>query len=155
MVPLDDGVRARMVATTDDWSRDALRVLAVAMRPLGDGRRRGPEEVEQELVLLGLVAMLDPPRPEIEAAVATCHRAGVRIVMMTGDYGLTAESIARRIGIVPSGEAVRVVNGDEIDELDAAALRELLVQPVLFARSTLPTSSGSSRPCRRSTRWWR
>ena len=136
VVPLDDDARARLIEATDASSRDALRVLAVAMRPVDDAARRGADEVEQDLVLLGLVAMLDPPRPEIEAAVATCHRAGVRIVMMTGDYGLTGESIARRIGIVAPGASVRVVNGDELEALDDDALRAVLAEPVLFARST-------------------
>ena len=69
-----------------------------------------PETIEADLTFLGLVAMHDPPRPEVAAAVDTCHRAGIRIIMITGDYGLTAESIARRIGII-RGAQPRLVTG--------------------------------------------
>ena len=57
------------------------------------------EDAERELTLLGLVAMLDPPRPEVADAVARCHRAGIRLIVVTGDHGLTAAAIARRVGI--------------------------------------------------------
>ena len=56
--------------------------------------------------------MMDPPRPEVADAVNTCHRAGIRTIMITGDYGLTAESIARRVGLVHNAD-VRIINGDE------------------------------------------
>ena len=59
-----------------------------------------PRLIESDLTFLGLMAMMDPPRPEVTEAVEKCHHAGIRIIMITGDYGLTAESIARRIGII-------------------------------------------------------
>ena len=98
---LDEAHRAQVIAANDAAARRGLRVLAVAQRPLPVGMTSyTPETVEADLTFLGLVAMLDPPRPEVAAAVDTCYQAGIRIIMITGDYGLTAESIARRIGII-------------------------------------------------------
>jgi len=133
--PLGDGERAALLDANDELGRDALRVLAVAMRswPADPGPLE-PDELESGLVFLGLVAMMDPPRPEVAAAVQSCHRAGIRIVMITGDYGLTAESVARRIGIVDR-PGVRVVNGDELETLDDEALAAVLADEVIFART--------------------
>jgi magnesium-transporting ATPase (P-type) len=136
VVPLDPEARLRIEAANDDLSRRGLRVLAVATRDLpAEVRDRTPEVLERDLTFLGLVAMLDPPRPEVEAAVRTCRSAGIRTVMITGDYGLTAVSIARRTGLVGTG-AVRVVNGDELDGLDDDELDATLRSEVLFARSS-------------------
>ena len=97
--PLDDSLRARIAEANDDMSRRGLRVLAVTRRELDGIVDRSPEQLEAGLTFLGLIAMMDPPRPEVADAVNTCHRAGIRTIMITGDYGLTAESIARRVGL--------------------------------------------------------
>jgi magnesium-transporting ATPase (P-type) len=138
--PLDDELRTQILAANDDYARAGLRVLAVAERPLdapGDKRdgatQWDAETIERELTFLGLQAMLDPPRPEVAAAVEQCRRAGIRIIMITGDYGLTAESIARRIGIV-QGEHPRIISGVELDALDDTALHAALQDEVIFAR---------------------
>jgi magnesium-transporting ATPase (P-type) len=91
------------------------------------------ETVEKDLTFLGLVAMMDPPRPEVAEAVQKCHSAGIRVVMITGDYGLTAESIARKIGILRSARP-RIVTGVELDTMSDGTLKEVLKDEVLFAR---------------------
>ena len=132
--PLDPELYALISSINDDYARGGLRVLAVAMRRLPpDLREYTPEAVEKELTFLGLMAMMDPPRPEIVEAVDKCRRAGIRVIMITGDYGLTAESIARRVGILRSTEA-RIITGAELDAMDDAALRAELQKEVLFAR---------------------
>lgn len=140
--PLDTSLRRRIEQANDDMSRRGLRVLAVARREVGDttlnaseGHDRSPEHLERDLTFLGLVAMMDPPRPEVAEAVQRCHRAGIRTVMITGDYGLTAESIARRVGLLERPE-VRIVNGDELESMTDEELDQALLGEVLFARSS-------------------
>ena len=131
---IDQAARDAVLAANDAYARAGLRVLAVARRELANAPAEpAPELIETDLTLLGLVAMHDPPRPEVAAAVDTCRRAGIRVVMITGDYGLTAESIARRIGIIGS-ESVRLVTGTELDAMADAALQEILAGEVVFAR---------------------
>jgi Ca2+-transporting ATPase len=123
-------------ASNDELARAGLRVLAVAERRLPispAGEEAG--EIEQDLTLLGLVAMMDPPRPEVAEAVTRCHRAGIRIVMVTGDYALTAESIARKIGILRTSNP-RMLNGVELDTIGEVALKDALRGEVLLARVT-------------------
>lgn len=138
-IPLDEEERARIVAANDRFARNGLRVLAVAMRRMPFDRTARPtmaytpETVERDLTFLGLIAMMDPPRPEVLAAVEKCHRAGIRIIMITGDYGLTAESIARRIGII-RGDQPRILTGRELDAMSDAELTEALQGEVIFAR---------------------
>ncbi|NOK57803.1 MAG: Magnesium-transporting ATPase (P-type) [Chloroflexi bacterium AL-W] len=133
---LDEALHTQISLVNDTYARRGLRVLAVAMRMLPEDRTTyTPESVESHLTFLGLIAMTDPPRAAVMDAVATCHRAGIRIIMMTGDYGLTAESIAKRIGIVQS-EHPRILTGTELEAMDNQILQQVLQEEVLFARVT-------------------
>ncbi|MDX2678360.1 cation-translocating P-type ATPase [Streptomyces sp. NY05-11A] len=125
--PLTERDRAAVVAAGDELASQGLRVLAVARREV-DGPRPVQDEAESALTLLGLVGMLDPPRPEVTDAVAACRRAGIRIVMVTGDHPLTGEAVARRVGIVRRPDPV-VVTGARLDAMDDAALDALLAEP--------------------------
>jgi magnesium-transporting ATPase (P-type) len=133
-VPLDNHMRSQILAANDDYARGALRVLALAMRDLPP--RKGiymAETVEQGLTFLGLAGMMDPPRPEVAAAMSSFRSAGIRVAMITGDYGLTAESIARRIGMLNSPRP-RILTGLELDELTDEQLGEILSEEMIFAR---------------------
>ena len=133
-VPLDDTRRLEIIAANDEYARSGLRVLAVAMRSLpADLHQYTPAGIERDLTFLGLVALMDPPRPEVAEAVERCQRAGIRIVMITGDYSLTAESVARRIGII-RGTEPRLINGADLDKMDETALKEALRGEVILAR---------------------
>ncbi len=132
--PLTDTLRQGVVEANDSYARHALRVLALARRVLPP--RSAPylaEKIEQGLVFLGLAAMMDPPRPEAEAAIRRCREAGIRLVMVTGDYGLTAESFARRVGMV-TGERPRIISGAEFETMSDSALQAALSEEALFAR---------------------
>ena len=134
VIPLDDSWRARILSANDDYARNALRVLALAYHALPP--RVGSytaEEVEVNLVFLGLAAMMDPPRPEVMEAVKACHQAGVRMVMITGDYGLTAESLARRIGMLTTPNPT-ILTGADLEQLNDIELEEHLSKEVIFAR---------------------
>ncbi len=134
IVPLTMEIHEAVMAANDTFARDGLRVLAVAQRALPDGvLNYEAEQTESELVFVGLVAMMDPPRLEVAEAVQKCHHAGIRIIMITGDYGLTAESIARRVGII-RGKHPRIVTGFDLNALDEQGLQEALKDEVIFAR---------------------
>ena len=138
VTPLDEATRAAILAANDSYARNALRVLALASRdlpphPVNGGAAYTPERVEQDLTFLGLLAMMDPPRPEVDAAVKACRSAGIRIVMITGDYGLTAESVARRVGMLAT-QRPRILTGAEADAMDDEALRAALDEEVICAR---------------------
>ena len=129
--------RQAILAANDQFARDGLRVLAVAYRPLDSEHigedKWGMQTLEDNMVFLGLVAMSDPPRQGVREAIEKCHRASIRIIMVTGDYGLTALSIAKKIGIVQGDEA-RVVSGLELADMDDNQLKEALKGEIVFAR---------------------
>ena len=134
VLPLTNELHAEILAVNDDYARGALRVLALARRELPS--RSGShafESIESDLTFLGLMAMMDPPRPQVEKAIQICRQANIRIVMITGDYGLTAESLARRVGMLTTKRPI-ILTGAELDELSDAALHELLDKEVIFAR---------------------
>lgn len=137
---LTDQERSRIMEANDAYARQGLRVLAVAYRDLDKASHLPQalsaytaEQIEADMTFLGLVVMADPPREEVAAAVALCHQASIRIVMVTGDYGLTAVSIAKRIGIV-RGANPRVVTGLELKEMSDQELKDILSDEVVFAR---------------------
>jgi calcium-translocating P-type ATPase len=137
-LPLTDADRDEAKRVMTGYARRGLRVLAAASRDLPAGApvpgRR--EDAERGLCLTGLVAMLDPPRPEVAAAIERVHHAGIRVHVVTGDNGLTAAAIARGVGIGTGG--MRVVTGTELDAMTEAQLDELLSSSaeVVFARSS-------------------
>ncbi|MCI0645718.1 MAG: cation-transporting P-type ATPase [Chloroflexi bacterium] len=132
--PLDEATRADIMAVNDNYARNALRVLALAYRELPPRTNAYTlEGVERELIFLGLVGMADPPRPEVATAVEECRQAGIRIVMITGDYGLTAESVARRVGLLTTPRP-QIITGAELEEMSDGELQSLLNEEVIFAR---------------------
>jgi Ca2+-transporting ATPase len=135
--PLDQELRTRILEANDGYARKALRVLALGYRILpqrtGAGSDYSSESVESNLVFLGLAAMMDPPRPEVAEAIDHFKKGGIRLVMITGDYGLTADSLARRIGMLTT-ETPRILTGAELDQLSDAQLQVLLREEVIFAR---------------------
>jgi len=137
--PLTAADRVRIAAVVDGYARQGLRLLAIARRSI-DAADAPREDVERDLCLLGLVAMFDPPRPQVRAAIERAHRAGIRVHVVTGDNGLTAAEIAHRVGIGSGVDSVgtRIVTGDELAELDESALDRLLAgaQEIIFARSS-------------------
>jgi magnesium-transporting ATPase (P-type) len=127
----EERARARDAAAA--MERRALRVLALARRPVAASDTADPLALETGLELLGFVGMLDPPRPEVREAIARCNAAGIRVVMVTGDAGPTAEAIGRRIGLVRRHP--HVITGQELDAIDNDRLRGLLhARDVIFAR---------------------
>ncbi|MCQ3925747.1 MAG: cation-transporting P-type ATPase [Candidatus Jettenia caeni] len=131
---LADSMREAIIAGNDSMSKEGLRVLGIAYRPLNFSEGFTIQNTEKELIFLGLAGMADPPRPEVPEVIKLCHRAGIKVVMITGDYGLTALSIAKKIGLVKT-QNPRVITGLELARMDDEALKKVLRdEEVIFAR---------------------
>lgn len=118
---------------TDEMSAAALRVLAVAYKEIQSVPDRiTPEELENGLTFMGLVGMIDPPRPEAKAAVEVCRKAGIKPIMITGDHIVTASAIARELGIMQPGD--RAVTGSELDSMTVAELDAQVEHISVYAR---------------------
>ncbi|MDD2777071.1 MAG: HAD-IC family P-type ATPase [Gallionella sp.] len=130
LVAFDDAARQQALKNYEDLAARGERVLALAFKHTDED-----EASEGDFIYLGLVGMLDPPRPEIAAAIDKCRSAGIRVFMITGDYHLTAESIARQVGLF-TGDG-QVVVGGELQSMTAEALATLLDnRELVFARAT-------------------
>jgi Ca2+-transporting ATPase len=146
VVPLTDERRAALLQRNESLARQALRTLAIATRTIpsstlgidtqsvavGTATLDLPESIEDDLELLGFVGMIDPPRVEAKAAVATAKRAHIRTVMITGDHPATAEAIARELMIFETG--ARLVTGAELSAMSEAELDAVVEQVRVFAR---------------------
>ena len=131
--PMSQSDRARALAANEEMAGKALRVIAVARKELDRAPGRlEPQEVERELTFLGLFGLMDPPRPEVKAAVAKCHLAGVRPVMITGDHRATALAVAQELGIAGPGDWT--VTGAELDFMPQELLEEDIERFAVFAR---------------------
>ena len=130
-VPMTEEWKARIAAVNLELSQEGLRVLAFASRTL-DAVRGLTLADEHGFTFIGLVSMIDPPRPEAVRAVADAARGGVRTIMITGDHKVTATAIARQIGIFRDGD--EALSGVELDELDDSALDERLARVSVYAR---------------------
>jgi sodium/potassium-transporting ATPase subunit alpha len=134
VLPMTSETREAILSQSRTFAHQAYRVLAVAMRNIEAGlaEHLSPETVEQDLTFLGLVALMDPPHREVPEAIARCRRAGVRVIMITGDHPLTALAVARKIGLVPaeltggSEQAPTVIEGSQLDRYSGEDLKKLL-----------------------------
>jgi sodium/potassium-transporting ATPase subunit alpha len=138
IAPLDEARRAAILRTHEIFARRALRVLALAYRNLPPGAIGGEAEaIERDLVFLGLVGLFDPLRPEAPEAVARCHQAGIRVIMITGDSPVTACAVAEQVGLGTS-EGLRVLEGKALDRLTDQEIRPLLRGSGLVLARMLP-----------------
>ncbi len=128
--------KEQVIKEHDKLAESGLRILGMAYKylPVNFNDYR-PETVENDMIFVGMMAMQDPPRPEVLPAVKDCHRAGIRIIMITGDYGITALSIAREVGIVK--DDCRIVKGKELSNMSDEEVKKLLKSNVnvIFARA--------------------
>jgi Ca2+-transporting ATPase len=127
-IPLDAAGREAILAAALEMASRALRVLAIASKP-----GAALETAERDMTWLGLVGMIDPPRPEAKASIATCADAGIRVVMITGDHPRTAEAVARELGILRQG---RIVTGAELEAMSDEALERDVEAIDVYARTS-------------------
>jgi Ca2+-transporting ATPase len=128
---MDDSWRERVAAAEANLARRGMRVLGAAFRLLDVEPDPSAESLERDLTFVGLFGMIDPPRPEVAEAVATCRAAGISPAMITGDHPLTALEIARQLGIAAGDHAL---TGAELEHLTSAELRAAVAHTRVFAR---------------------
>ena len=137
---LDGSEQARLADGIEVYGRRGLRLIAVARRPLGPGQAVPTDRTVAEtgLCLLGMIAMLDPPRPQTEDAIARAHRAGIRVLVVTGDNGITATEIARQVGIGTGPGGGATITGTDLDAMTDPQLDDVLQgsTEIVFARSS-------------------
>jgi len=134
--PLNEEQRQRILAANDEMTKDALRVLGVAYRMekdvIGRVEELKAEELEKDLVFVGLIGMIDPARQEVKPALENARKAGIHTVMITGDYPNTARAIAESIGLMKYRKGV--LTGGELDKMSDDALRDVIEDTAVFAR---------------------
>jgi len=133
-IPLTDEFRRVITKQTDDFASDGFRVLGMATKVLPNEPADLSQGVEEDMTFLGLAALLDPPRPRVEATVKEARSAGIRVIMLTGDHELTAYSIAKKVGIITSKDQT-VVTGQEINQMSDSDLTTIFAKgECVFAR---------------------
>ena len=129
---INDEYRERILAVHDELAEKGMRVLGVGFQPNAAPPEKGKEEeLERNLVFVGLVAMMDPARPEVKEAVQTCVTAGIRPMMITGDHPLTAQHIASELGI---GNNDRYLTGEDLDRMTSQELDKAVAEVDVYAR---------------------
>uniref|UniRef100_A0A7V3JA15 Cation-transporting P-type ATPase n=1 Tax=candidate division CPR3 bacterium TaxID=2268181 RepID=A0A7V3JA15_UNCC3 len=121
-----------MIQENDRLASTGLRVLAFAYKDLGAKRQFQKEVIEQDLKFIGLVGIEDPPREGVKEAIALCKKAQIKVIMVTGDYGLTALAVAKQIGLY--SKTTKVITGEEMHRMDDEKLKEFLTDGMIFAR---------------------
>ncbi|PZD93801.1 calcium-translocating P-type ATPase, SERCA-type [Paenibacillus sambharensis] len=133
VVPFTATLKQKVAAASETMAQSALRVLGFAYRDIRPQDACGEDdEAERQLIFVGLTGMIDPPRREVRDAIATCRRAGIKTVMITGDHQLTAEAIAQQLGIMQRGG--RSMTGRELAQLDDAQLDAVVDDVYVYAR---------------------
>ena len=132
---ITDEDRERVLSVVRRMASDALRVLAMAYRELDERiDLSNPDNVERNLVFVGLAGMMDPPRDEVKDAIKQCRKAGIKVIMITGDHKLTAIAVAREIGLISDSNSVKVLTGAELDKMSDQELAEIVEEVPIFAR---------------------
>ncbi|WP_035119799.1 calcium-translocating P-type ATPase, SERCA-type [Cohnella panacarvi] len=133
VVPFTDSLKMKVKQANEAMARDSLRVLGLAYREVKSiDACDNEEQAENGLIFVGLTGMMDPPRKEVKDAIAKCRKAGIKTVMITGDHGITAEAIAKSLGII--GRAGRVITGTELSAMDDAELDQIADDVNVYAR---------------------
>jgi Ca2+-transporting ATPase len=127
--------RTRILKVNEAMARQALRNLGFAYRELPETVAACDESIEKEFVFLGIVGMIDPPREEVKDAINTCRKAGISVVMVTGDHKLTAVAVAKELNLLGENEEEgTVLTGEELEKLSDEQLNDIVQRVVIYAR---------------------
>jgi Ca2+-transporting ATPase len=128
-------LRVRHYKVTEAMALQALRNLGFAYKELDDAAEQLDEQIEQDFIFVGIVGMIDPPRPEVKDAIAICKKAGIRVVMITGDHKLTATAVAKELNLIgETGEDGQVLTGQELEAMTDEQLAQVVEKVVVYAR---------------------
>ncbi|MCD6429322.1 cation-translocating P-type ATPase [bacterium] len=125
--------RKKILRMNDSFAEKALRVLALAYRELPDSKKYNIDNVEKNLIFVGLVGMIDPPREEVKQAVEQCQEAGIRVMIITGDHAITTKAIAQQIGLFKEGDIV--LTGDDVEKMSDTELEKKIEKVRIIARA--------------------
>lgn len=135
--PITEQDKKDIWEVSEKYAKDAMRVLAVAYRPLeSDGEDYILDEIEKDVIFLGLVGMTDPPKEGVKEAMRDAHNAHIRTIIMTGDHAITAQAIGKEIGLSKTGDISPVITGQELHKMSDDELIELLMEEdsIIFSR---------------------
>jgi Ca2+-transporting ATPase len=133
VVPFTGSLKQKVLTANEAMAKDSLRVLGLAFREVKSyDECNTNEQAENGLVFVGLTGMMDPPRKEVKEAISKCRQAGIKTVMITGDHGITAEAIAKNLGII--GRGGRVVTGAQLSNMDDDELEKIADDVNVYAR---------------------
>jgi len=134
IVGLTDAIKSEILVANEEMTQQAFRVLAVAYRQIGKNEVNHREaDLEKELIFVGLIGMIDPPRPEAKQAIALCRRAGIRTVMITGDHRNTAVAIAKELEMF-NNDSNQALTGADLDSLTDEALGKIVNTVTVYSR---------------------
>jgi len=125
--------RKKILRMNDSFAEKALRVLALAYRELPDSKKYNIDNVEKNLIFVGLVGMIDPPRDEVKQAIEQCQEAGIRVMIITGDHAITTKAIAQQIGLFKEGDIV--LTGDDVEKMSDTELEKKIEKVRIIARA--------------------
>jgi Ca2+-transporting ATPase len=132
--PFNEENRSKHFKITEDLAKQALRNLAFAYKEL-PMEGKFTEEMEQDFVFIGIMSMIDPPRPEVKDAIAVCKKAGIRVVMITGDHKLTATAVGKELKLIDENHAEeQVLTGEELEKMTDEQLLDVVEKTVIYAR---------------------
>ena len=132
IINLDQTQKNKIIVQNNNMANEALRVIGVAFNDLQTLPKVVDESIESNLVFVGLIGMIDPPRKGVKKAVASCRRAGIKTVMITGDHVSTAKAIAKEIGILKMGD--KTATGEELEQMPQKELEQNIMSYSVFAR---------------------
>ena len=132
IISLDSAQKNNIIRENENMAKEALRVIAVAYLDVDNLPRKIDTSIENNLIFVGLIGMIDPPRPGVKEAVATCRQAGIKTVMITGDHIVTAKAIAKELGILTLGD--KTATGKELENMPQEKLEKDIMNYSVFAR---------------------
>ena len=125
--------REKILKMNDSFAGKALRVLALAYKELPDSKKYSIDNVEKNLIFVGLVGMIDPPRDEVKQSVEQCQEAGIRVMVITGDHAITTKAVAQQIGLFKEGDIV--LTGADVEKMSDSELEKKIEKIRIIARA--------------------